>query len=401
MVWPLMTDSAETLLARPTVAPPLDPEFHPISLGNREYRKLVSASNAKDCLAIALERNDGHRSMFRTDIVSPGSGSDAATLRFVERLVKFLLWQIGGWKITLGGPREIGNFIAQVYSRGGARAFDVNLMEQVYEKPFTVETVELSQVPAPRESSLALGGHLDGCRIGFDLGASDYKVAAVNEGEAAFTTEIPWDPRNESNPDWHYQKINDGLKLAARHLPRVDAIGGSSAGIYIGNKVMVSSLFRGVPPHLFEQKIKPLFLNLRREWGVPLEVANDGDVTALAGAMSLRENGVLGIAMGSSQAAGFLDAQGRITGWLNELAFAPVDYNPHAAADEWSGDIGCGVQCFSQQAVVRLAPVAGIDLPKGYPAEQLKYVQELHQQGDPRPARIFQTIGAYLGYGLA
>ena len=135
MVWLQMTDSSEILSPKPAIPPPLDSEFHPISLGNREYRKLVSTSNAKDCLAIALERNGGHRSVFRTDIVSPESGSDAATLLFVERLVKFLLWQIGGWKITLGGPREIGNFIAQVYSRGGARAFDVNLMEQVYEQP--------------------------------------------------------------------------------------------------------------------------------------------------------------------------------------------------------------------------------------------------------------------------
>src|SRR5205823_6952045 len=212
------------------------------------------------------------------------------------------------------------------------------------------------------------------------------------------TTEIAWDPRVQSDPAWHYDRINHGLKLAAKHLPRVDAIGGSSAGIYIDNKVMVASLFRAVPPERFAQQVKPLFLNLRREWGVPLEVANDGDVTALAGAMSLQRNAVLGVAMGSSQAAGFLDAQSRITGWLNELAFAPVDYNPDAAADEWSGDIGCGAQYFSQQAVVRLAPAAGIRLAAGHPAEQLKVVQDLHRQGDPRPSKIFETIGVYLGY---
>ncbi len=49
---------------------------------------------------------------------------------------------------------------------------------------------------------------------------------------------------------------------------------------------------------------------------MPLEVANDGDVTALAGAMSLQTNGLLGIAMGSSQAAGYLNPQGGMTGWL-------------------------------------------------------------------------------------
>ena len=396
-----MPESTDILLARPTIVPPLDPDFRPGALVNRRYRPAVASATTTVPLALALERNDGHVSVFKTEIVPAGSGHDAATRLYVERLVKFLLWQIGGWKLLIGGPREIGGFIAQSYGHSGARAFDAKLMEQVYERPFTVEPADFATIPAARESFVALGGHLDGCRIGFDLGASDYKIAAVQEGEAVFTTEIPWDPRVQADPVWHYRKINDGLQLAAKHLPRVDAIGGSSAGIYIDNKVMVASLFRAVPPELFSQTIKPLFLDLRQEWGVPLEVANDGDVTALAGAMSLQTNAVLGIAMGSSQAAGFLDSEGRITGWLNELAFAPIDYNPGAAVDEWSGDAGCGAQYFSQQAVVRLAPAAGIDLPKGHPAEQLKFVQDLHRQGDPRPARIFETIGVYLGYALA
>jgi predicted NBD/HSP70 family sugar kinase len=396
-----MTSAGGILLNKPTIAPPLEPGFRPISLGNRRYREAVSVATRKIPLAIALERNDGCVSVFRTEIFDTGSGHEEATQTYVERLVKFLLWQIGGWKIIIGGPGHIGEFIHTAFSHTGARAFDVQLMESVYEKPFVVETVDYARSPVAREASVQLGGHLEGCRIGFDLGASDYKLAAVRNGEAVFTTEIPWDPRHESNPDWHYQQINDGLKLAAKHLPRVDAIGGSSAGIYIDNRVMVASLFRAVPPDLFAQKIRPLFLNLRKEWGVPFEVANDGDVTALAGSMSLQDHGVLGIAMGSSQAAGFLDAQGRITGWLNELAFAPVDYSPRAAVDEWSGDVGCGVQCFSQQAVVRLASSAGIDLPAGHPAEQLKFVQDLHKQGDPRPPKVFETIGVYLGYALA
>jgi predicted NBD/HSP70 family sugar kinase len=396
-----MTTAADILLSKPTVPPPLDPDFRPISLGNRRYRRAVWAAANTVPLAIALERNDGCTSVFTARIFGPGSDHDAATRTYVERLVKFLLWQIGAWKITIGGPPPITDFIRQTYSHNGARSFDVKLMESVYEKRFTVEGLDFAKIPEPCESAAPLGGHLDGCRIGFDLGASDYKLAAVTDGNPVFTSEIPWDPRNEANPDWHYQKINEGLKLAAQHLPRVDAIGGSSAGIYIDNKAMVASLFRAVPPDLFAQKVKPMFLNLRQEWGVPLEVANDGDVTALAGAMSLQTNGVLGIAMGSSQAAGFLDGHGRITGWLNELAFAPLDYGPRAAVDEWSGDVGCGVQCFSQQAVVRLATAAGIDLPGGHPADQLKFVQDLHRQGDPRAPKIFETIGVYLGYGLA
>jgi predicted NBD/HSP70 family sugar kinase len=397
-----MSESVEVLLVEPAITPPLDPEFRPIALGRRAYARAVAASKQGTPLVLALERNDGQTSVFRAEIAAPGSGLDAATRRQAERLVKFLLWQIGGWKLTVGGPREIGAFLAATYCRQGARAFDVELVERVYERPFVVETVDPARVPAARESAIALGGHLDGCRIGFDLGASDYKLAAVREGEPVFTTEIPWDPKNQPDPGWHYRKINEGLRLAAQHLPRVDAIGGSSAGIYIDNRVMVASLFRAVPAARFADGVKPLFLNLQKEWGVPLEVANDGDVTALAGALSLKANGVLGVAMGSSQAAGFLDPLGCITGWLNELAFAPVDYHPHAPADEWSGDVGCGVQYFSQQAVGRLLAPAGIDVAPGLGLpEKLQHVQALMARGDARARKIYETVGVYLGYAVA
>lgn len=397
----VMNTDLKLLLAPPSIVPPLDPGFRPISLGNRKYAQAVKASRKKENLGITLERNDGLVALFKTKILPFGSGCDADTLLYVERLVKFLLWQKGGWRVIVGGPREVGTHIQQVYSAKGAHAFDVNLMGGVYEKPFVVETTDFAKLPKENESGAPVGGHLDGHRIGFDLGASDYKISAVKNGEAVFTTELHWDPKPQTDPAYHYQKINEGLQLAASHLPSVDAIGGSSAGIIINNRIMVASLFRGVPKDLFEKQGKPIFLNLQKEWNVPLEVANDGDVTALAGGLSLKVKSILGVAMGSSEAAGFLDAKGRITGWLNELAFAPVDYNPKAPADEWSGDGGVGAMYFSQQAVARLGPVAGIDLPKAGQPEQLKFVQELQAKGDARSRTIYETIGIYLGYAVA
>ena len=146
-----------------------------------------------------------------------------------------------------------------------------------------------------------------------------------------------------------------------------------------------------------------MFLDLRKAWNdVPLEVVNDGEVTALAGSMSLGENAILGIALGTSTAAGYVTPEGNITSWLNELAFVPIDYNPDAAVDEWSGDYGVGSQYFSQQAVGRLMPAAGIDAPAdlGLP-ERLKIVQALRAKGDARARQIYDTIGTYLGYGVA
>jgi len=378
-------------------AAPLDPAFQPAIIVNRQYVAAAKKSGKAVPLVLGLEREEGLISRYETWVMPE---ADAATLQYVERTVKFLLWARGGWKLFIGGPKGIGEFIRQTYAPAGARKFDCHLMEAAYGKPFKVVLTTPEKVPTHREMETAVGAHLDGCRIGFDLGASDYKVSAVVDGEAVFTEEMPWDPKSQSNPDYHYHHISSALHRAAAHLPRVDAIGGSSAGVVVDNEIRVASLFRAVPKKDFSRAAR-IFKRLQKEWNVPLTVMNDGDVTALAGALSLRTKGVLGLAMGSSQAAGFLDKQGRILGWLNELAFAPVDYNPAAAADEWSGDRGVGALYFSQQAVNKLLPAAGISLPEsmGLP-ERLKEVQTLMAGGDARAAKIYETIGVYLGYAL-
>jgi predicted NBD/HSP70 family sugar kinase len=118
--------------------------------------------------------------------------------------------------------------------------------------------------------------------------------------------------------------------------------------------------------------------------------------------MALNDGAVLGIAMGSSLAAGYVTPRGAITGWLNELAFVPVDYRDGAPVDEWSGDGGVGAQYFSQQAVGRLLAPAGIDLPKDMPLPvKLEQVQRLAASGDARALRIYDTIGVYFGYNIA
>jgi predicted NBD/HSP70 family sugar kinase len=186
-------------------------------------------------------------------------------------------------------------------------------------------------------------------------------------------------------------------------MPRVDAIGVSSAGIYIDNQIMVASLFLKVPKDKYDKHVLNMYLDVAKEIGdVPIEVANDGDVTALAGAMELNDTNILGIAMGTSEAAGFIDSKGNITGWLNELAFVPVDANKNSMVDEWSGDYGCGVKYFSQDSVIKLAPAAGIELDESLsPAEKLKVVQKLMADGDERAKDVFETIGIYFGYSLA
>jgi hypothetical protein len=263
---------------------------------------------------IGLERERGLVSRYETSVRAV---AEAETLQYVDRIVKFLLWSRGRWKLYLGGPRAIGKFVRQTYSVRGARKFDFEMMARAYGQPFQVVVTTASKAPARKESQLDAGGHLKRCRIGFDLGASDYMVSAAVDGEAVFTEETPWDPRNQTNPDCHYHHVSAAPHRAAIHLPRVQAIGGNSAGVIVDNEIRVASLLRAVPRRLFPKAAR-LFKRIQREWNVPVVVMNDGDGTALAGALSLRQQGMLGIALSSSEAAGYLDLQGRVLGWLNE-----------------------------------------------------------------------------------
>jgi len=380
---------------RLAVTAPLDEGFRPMVDELRAHKEAARKGRGAT-LAIAWERDAGCTA--RYDLALPSEAEGEPVFRLAERVVKFLLWAGGGWKLLLAGPDWLCRQIGAEYAAGGRRAFDADLMRRVYGRSMEVERRGMEAMPESKDAVLTAGGHLDGCRIGFDLGASDYKVSAVNEGKVIFSEELHWTPGNQSDPDYHFNKLNEGLKLAASHLPRVDAIGGSSAGLVVENRIMVASLFRAVPDARFEDA-RNIFLRIRKEWQVPVEVANDGDVTALAGAMSLGVSAILGVAMGSSEAGGYIDRGGHVTGRVTELSFAPVDFNSAAAVDEWSKDYGVGAMYFSQQAVNKLAPAAGFSFDAGIPLpERLKRVQERMKAGDERARRIFETIGVYLGY---
>jgi predicted NBD/HSP70 family sugar kinase len=385
--------------------PLLDPGFRPAVLWNRAYRARVAADPASTPLRLGLSRADG--TCFVLDLrILPHEGAAAAlNERFVERMVKTMLWQWGGSRIHVGGgPPALVAALAGAYAADGARAFDHEIVGlKMFDEGLSVRGCALDEVPEPRQRAVPLGRNLDGCRIGFDLGGSDRKCAALVDGEVVHSEEVEWDPYFEQDPEYHFEGIMDSLRRAAAHLPRVDAIGGSAAGVYVDNEVKAASLFRGIRPEDYEGKVRRIFFRVQEAWGgVPFEVVNDGEVTALAGSMSIGDGAVLGVAMGTSTAAGYCDADGHITLGLNELAFSPADYREDAPADEWSGDLGCGVQYFSQQGVARLAPAAGFDFPAGMPfPEQLVKVQEAMAAEDPRARRLYQTLGACFGYAVA
>ena len=384
--------------------PELEPEFIPFGVWMSAYEK-----GATHPVSIAVEREGGKISVRSTKIYGTKEMAEA-DYRFVERYVKFLLWSIGGFRVYIRGAGEIAARLQKAYvyfengdGENGERWFDVQFMSDVYERGFEILDCDGRDFPQENDASVSVGGHMQGCRIGFDAGGSDRKVSAVIDGKTVYSEEVIWHPKTHSDPQYHYDEIVAAFRTAASKMPRVDGIGVSSAGVFIGNAPMVSSLFLQVPREKEVRKlVHTIFDRAATEIGdgkVPIVVANDGDVTALAGAMSLEATSVMGMAMGTSEAVGYVDAKGNVLGWFNELAFAPVDLNETAMADEWSTDRGVGCKYFSQDAVIKLAPRAGIALDDGLtPAEKLKVVQERMEQDDPRAVRIFRSIGAYLAH---
>ena len=394
---------SETLdLVKPEFLPPLDDGFRPAVLANHAFWAEVEASGGGVPLVLGLQRPDGSVSRFETRVLAEDHPKAKTNAFFVERLLKFLLWQRGGCKVYVGGAPSVGEYIKTCYAPDGSRAFDNRFLgRNIYNEPFRVVACDPAEVPPEQEIGRPLGRHLTGCRIGFDLGASDRKAAAVIDGEAVYSEEVVWEPSIQSDPEYHYREVMASLMKAAAKMPRVDAIGGSSAGVYVDNQPRVASLFRGVPEERFDE-VRNLFLRIRDELGVPLEIVNDGEVTALAGSMSLEDNGVLGIALGSSEAGGYVRMDGNITTWLNELAFAPIDYSPDAPVEGWSGDRGVGAKYLSQQCVFRLAPRAGITVPQNMTnAEKLRFVQRKLEAGHQGATRIWQSMGIYMGYAIA
>ena len=383
----------------------LDKTYRPMILAYREFVEGAIRTDHK-FLYLCVERNDGYNYSFHFPIYTAPEKREE-NCRMAERIAKTILWVVGGYKIYVAGDDTVYEYLKDAYTEKGLRAFDTDFMSGVYEAPFEVIRREVGKMPAPKNCSVQVGGNLDGCRIGFDAGGSDRKVSAVVNGEVVYSEEVVWFPKITEDPDYHYNEIMTAMKTAASKMPTVDAIGVSSAGVYVNNRIMVASLFLKVPKDKFEQKVKTMYIDiakeLSREYGkeIPLEVANDGDVTALAGAIDLQDNKVLGIAMGTSEAVGYINENGGLNGWLSELAFVPVDYAKESMVDEWSGDYGCGVKYFSQDAVIKLAELGGYKFEEGLsPAEKLKVVQAMMKNGDPLARQIYEDIGTYLGYTL-
>ena len=383
--------------------PEIDPGFLPAVLWNRAFASAVRASRGGVPLGIALVRQDG--TVFRHSArILPATPAHAAlNQRYVERLLKFLLWQKGGSTVLVKGDGALARALASQYSAKGARAFDRDFLgRRVFGAPIEVKAAK--ELPPARETQRPLGRHLDGCRIGFDLGGSDRKAAALVDGKVVFSDEVKWNPYFEKDPAYHLEGVNDSIRRAARHLPRIDAIGGSAAGVYVNSEPRVGSLYRGVSEPDFDRHIRGLFRALQQWLGR----------CAVRGGERRRGDGARRLDVAALECRARHLARDQHGGRLRHAR-----RQHHAVAQRARLRAGRLPAARAGRRVVgrpgRRRPVLlpaggeppacprpGSTLPAEMPlAERLVEVQALMAKGDPRARKIYEAIGVYLGYGIA
>ena len=179
----------------------IDPGLVPAALWTRAFLRRCARTPASSDLALALRREDGTASVFRTRLLAKGIDDEANYLH-VERTVKFLLWSRGASEILLCGEEAAAlcGRLAADYAPGGNRAFDAAFLRKVFERPLRFQAVGSAELPTAAAAHLPLGRNLEGCRIGFDLGGSDRKCAALIDGKVVFSEEVKWDPYFQSDP---------------------------------------------------------------------------------------------------------------------------------------------------------------------------------------------------------
>jgi len=320
--------------------------------------------------------------------------------------------------------KSVTDALVRAFSVGGMYEYEVTAMPNVNgtpESPFPVKVVAASELPEAKDTPQVCGKDASGCRLAFDLGKSDIKVVAVQDNEVKYSKETEWDVTNP-DPDYHFKAIVDAMKIGKEALPKIDAIGGSATGTVSGkNEATWCDIFPNVPPDVYKEKVVDIFVRIAKELAgdVPLKVINDGEVTALAAVTKIKAGKVLGISMGSSEGGGYANADGNLMGWINELCYIRLDLNPMAPSDPWTKGAHSGIShmYLGQRGATKLASAGGIEAPEDqmYPnpamctikhdnhAQCLKLIQAAMNDPakEPRARLIYETVGVYLGYGLA
>jgi len=409
------------LLCRPKIPAPLDPNFAPLVLAKKNYLKFVAGT--PHFVEWALPRANGC-ARYKLPVFADSHEDMEASVYLAGVLIQEMIWQRSASSLILAGPPKQCELLKAAFSTGGAYEYEIKSMPNVCGTPdavFGVTICKAEELPAAKDTPQEMGKDASGCRLAFDLGKSDIKTVAVKDGEVVYSKETEWDVTNV-DPDYHFKAIVDALQLAKATLPKVDAVGGSATGTVSGaNEATWCDIFPNVPADVYKAKVVDIFIRMAKEVAgdVPLKVINDGEVTALAAVQKIGKGNILGISMGSSEGGGYADKDGNLNGWINEMCYIKLDMNPEAPTDPWTKGYHRGIShlYLGQRGATKLAAKAGVQVPDNYVfphpdmctikhedhAQCLKAIQKAMADPaqEPQVRKLYETVGVYLGYGLA
>lgn len=426
--------------------PNYDPDFSPMILFLREYECRLKNAERTDSFTLSVCRGRKIVHSAELTLLPPHPENDVLTHVYVERMIKSHLWMIGGDRILLHSDRaDLTERIRALYTPAGERAFDAAFFSRIFDRNFEIEgkpslrcrvpdaDAAISSPHCPVLANSAAKRGVDAAaectpnsgvngkcvspsgtkirqnkahrtfrrRIGLDLGGSTLKITAILDGEIVHQSQTLWNPREQTDTGYHVECIVAAIREAEECMGGTDFIGISCAGIALDNKVVSEALFRSVPEDRRHEILSVFERVSAALGGVPYRVVNDGEISSLCALGSSRRHSILGLTLGTSLGCGYVDAGGRLTEQINELAFVPHDLSANACMDEWSGDRGVGVGYLSQDAAIKLAERAQIPMnPSCTPSEKFRRITSLLREGDPRAQRIFEDMGIYLGYSI-
>ena len=320
---------------------------------------------------------------------------------YAKKILLTLLWMVGGDKITLLA-KEGSSFASYFHHRASLDPeiqTSCKAMEEILSSPLSWEISP--ELPEKKERQASFGSSFSGSRIGLDLGGSDRKVTAMVDGKVVYSNETLWSPKGEKDYHYHVEGIKQSLLEAKSHLQKVDAVGVSIAGTCLDNNLIFPALFASVPESDKIGPVKNLFKDLIPELfpNVPFQIENDGDVSAIGASVMFGMDNVLGLALGTSFAAGYAE-KGYLLSWINELSKAPINFSPSARKHYIFGIDGAASEYLSQKGIVLLLEKVGFPLSGTLP-EKLLQIQEEMKRGNPIVEKAYRDMGIYLGSSLA
>jgi predicted NBD/HSP70 family sugar kinase len=346
-------------------------------------------------LSIAISQPRGLIYVYNTKV----NPDPIVTYPFLKRLLLTLVWMVGGSQIQLYGDSKVCDYL--ISKQKGDPEWDSTAlnMEMIFSHPFSI--VKVANKPQAHDYHIPLSDDFSGCRIGFDAGGSDRKVSAVKDGQVLYSEEVLWQPKSQKDFKYHYDGVVDSFRRAAKYLPHVDAIGVSTAGVPVDNEMAQCNLFFSLP---MDKQINPgrkLYIDVvKNEFpDATLKVANDGDVTAMGGSFYFHKDKVLGLAMGTSLAAGYC-INSSFNGWISELGKVPLNYASDAICHYATHISGAGSEYLSQKGIIRLCEKAGF-VTEGTLPIRLLAIQEEAKKGNPTILEAYDEMGIYLGSALA